>query len=170
MAADPPPDPTTNEFPKVERRGHGSGLYTDDRHPRQRNSDRGWRYWVPWVYKHLMPAVAIIVAAVAVGYSADASSTAESNAAAAKRASFDNRKTLIAIQSSRRSAIMESCNQDEAIADVLRKALLGFGVGTPGNPAPPGVVAAFRPLGGLKPLSKKEQRARCLERVKRGGP
>lgn len=140
-----------------------------DNHPRRRKSDTGWRYWLPWLYRHVMPAVAIIIAAVAVGYSADASSQAESNAAAARTASRDNKRALVAIQESRRAAIRESCRQDEAIAQSLRLALLGFGVGVD-EPAPDKVVDAFQPLGGLKPLSAKEQKARCDARVRLGGP
>lgn len=153
--------------PSVDRRA-STGT---DNHPRRRKGDTGWRYWAPWAYRQIVPAVAIIIAAVAVGYSADASSTAESNAAAAKKASIDNKRAVAAIQAGRKAAINESCISDERIADVVRKALLGFGVGQPGNPAPPAVAKAFEPLGGLKPLTKAEQRARCSSRVKRGqGP
>lgn len=142
-----------------------------DHHPRRRKSDTGWRYWAPWAYRHIVPAVAIIIAAVAVGYSANASSTAESNSRAAKKASADNKRAVIAIQAGRKAAIRESCESDEQLADVVRKALLGFGVGQPGNPAPSAVEKAFQPLGGLKPLTKAEQNARCSARVKRGqGP
>lgn len=164
------PDPTTHEFPQVERRGRGPGLYDDDRHPRQRKKDHGWRYWLPWTYKHMVPAIAIIIAAVAVGYSADASSTAEENAKAAKINSASNARALREIQEGRRAAIRESCVQDERIADVVRKALLGFGVGTRDSPAPRRVAEAFQPLGGLKPLTAAEQKRRCDARVARGGP
>lgn len=165
-----PIDPATGEFPEVERRGHGPNLYDDGRHPRQRKSDHGWRYWLPWLYTHMVPAAAIVVAAFAVGAASDASSKAEHNAKVARDLSARNRQAVVAIQEGRRAAIGESCVQDERIADVVRKALLGFGVGRPGNPAPPRVAEAFRPLGGLKPLSPEEQRARCNARVRRGGP
>jgi hypothetical protein len=59
------PDPTTHEFPAVERRGHGK-LYDDTRHPRARASDGGWRYWTAWCYRMLVPAVAVVIAAIAV--------------------------------------------------------------------------------------------------------
>jgi hypothetical protein len=32
-------------------------------HPRRRSQDKGWRYWVPWTYRHLVPALAVAVAA-----------------------------------------------------------------------------------------------------------
>lgn len=163
-----PVDPATTEFPAVERRGRGK-LYDEERHPRQRRTDEGWRYKLGWVYRHLVPAIAVAVAAWAVSLAADASSSAEHNAKVARELSARNRDAVRAIQAGRRAAITESCTQDEAIADVLRRALLGFGVGRE-RPAPPGVVEAFRPLGGLRPLSAERQRERCARRLARGGP
>jgi len=163
-------DPTTAEFPVVERRGRGP-LYRSDRHPRQRDSDRGWRYWVMWVYRTILPAIAICVAAWAVIAAQDATKRANHNATVAKGLAADNRRAVIFIQQGRRAAIRDSCNQDEALSDAIRKAILGFGVGRPGHPAPPGVAQAFRPLGGLGPLSEDEKTARCDARVRRGaGP
>lgn len=169
-------DPTTAEFPAVERRGHGT-LYRPDRHPRQRMSDTGWRYWAMWLYRTILPALAIGVAAWAVLVAQDATDAAHDattranhNAAVARVLAAGNRRAVVFIQEGRRAAIRDSCNQDEATADVLRRALLGFGVGTR-RPAPPGVVKAFEPLGGLKPLTKAQQTARCDTRVRRGaGP
>lgn len=164
------PDPSTAEFPVVERRGRGAGLYDEDRHPRQRSSDNGWRYWLNWVYVKLAPAICIIIAAVAVNSATNASDQAADNAKKAKTLASANARNLVAVQESRRAAIRESCQQDEATANAIRLALRGFGVGTPSNPAPPGVVRAFRPLGGLKPLGPAEQKARCDARIRRGGP
>lgn len=169
-------DPATSEFPEVERRGRGQ-LYRPDRHPRQRESDRGWRYWAVWLYRMILPAVAIAVAAWAVIVAQDATDAAKEattkanhNAAVARHLAAGNRQAVIFIQEGRQAAVRESCNQDEATADVLRRALLGFGVGTR-RPAPPGVVKAFKPLGGLKPLTKAQKQARCDARVRRGtGP
>jgi hypothetical protein len=164
-----PVDPATAEFPVVDRRGLGK-VYDPDRHPRQRASDAGWRYWIGWLYKHTVPALAIGVAAFAVHSSSGATSKAEHNAKVARELSAANRRALVAIQEGRRAAIGESCRQDERLADVVRKALLGFGVGRPGNPAPRAVAEAFRPLGGLKPLTAKERGERCADRIRRGGP
>lgn len=161
-------DPSTAEFPPVDRRGAGPGLYDHDRHPRQRVSDAGWRYWMLWVYRLLVPAVAIVIAAVAVGAAHDATVRANANAVAARHLAAANRRAVVAIQVGRSAAIRESCQKDEALADVVRKALLGFGVGQPGNPAPPGVVEAFKPLGGLRPLTDSEQAKRCNARVRDG--
>jgi hypothetical protein len=165
------PDPATAEFPKVERRGRGRGLYNADRHPRQRMSDHGWRYWSVWAYRMILPAVAVIIAAFAVTAAHDATVKANHNAQVAKAIAAQNRRALIAIQDGRRAAIRESCNQDETLADVVRRAILGFGVGGGGSPAPPGVTKAFEPLGGLRPLTKAEKQRRCDARVRRGaGP
>jgi hypothetical protein len=163
------PDPATSEFPEVERRGRGPGLYDEERHPGQRTKDKPWRYWPGWIMRHIVPAAAIIVAAFAVHAASGASSKAEQNAKKARELSAANRRTLVVIQQGRRAAIGESCVQDERIADVVRKALLGFGVGQPGHPAPRAVAKAFQPLGGLKPLTAKKQKARCDARVRRGG-
>jgi hypothetical protein len=163
-------DPTTAEFPVVDRRGLGK-LYDADRHPRQRHSDEGVRYWLGWLYRNTVPALAIIVAAFAVAAAHDATVKASHNAARARDLSARNRRAVVAIQEGRKAAVGESCKQDERIADVVRKALLGFGVGERGHPAPRGVVQAFRPLGGLKPLTAEEQAARCRARIRRGaGP
>lgn len=164
------PDPSTAEFPVVERRGRGPGLYDEENHPRQRSADNSWRYWLNWCYVKLAPAVCIIIAAVAVNSATNASDQAAENAAAAKHLATANAQNLAAVQEGRRAAIRESCQQDEAMANAIRLALIGFGVGQPGNPAPRGVVRAFRPLGGLKPLTADEQRERCDARVRRGGP
>lgn len=59
-------DLATGEFPEVERRGRGS-IYDEEKNPRARKSDTGWRYWGGWLYRHLVPAIAIVVAAIAVG-------------------------------------------------------------------------------------------------------
>lgn len=59
------PDPTTSEFPVVDRRGHGK-LYDEIRHPKARRSDGGWRFWCAWLYRMIVPAVAIAIAALAV--------------------------------------------------------------------------------------------------------
>jgi hypothetical protein len=165
MADDPP------VFPEAERRGAGPGLYDEENHPRQRARDTGWRYWGGWLYRHLVPAVAIIVAAFAVNSATNATHRANHNAAVAKDLAARNRRAVIAIQEGRRAAVRESCVQDERIADVVRKALLGFGVGRPGHPAPRGVARAFQPLGGLRPLTRDEKQQRCDARVRRGaGP
>jgi hypothetical protein len=169
-------DPTTAEFPAVERRGHGP-LYRHDRHPRQRESDAGCRYWAMWLYRTILPAIAIGVAAWAVIVASNATDAAEKattqanhNAIVARGLAAANHRAVISIQEGRRAAVRESCDQDEAMVDALRKALLGFGVGRT-RPAPPGVVKAFAPLGGLKPLTKAEKTARCDRRVFRGvGP
>lgn len=163
-------DPATGEFPAVERRGRGPGLYDEERHPRQRKSDGGWRYRLGWFYRHLVPALAIGVAAWAISTAQNATEKANHNAAVARSLAARNRRAVVAIQEGRRAAVREACVQDEATADVVRKALIGFGVGTR-RPAPPGVTKAFRPLGGLRPLSKAQRKARCDARVRRGaGP
>lgn len=163
-------DPAEAVYPHVDRRGAGPNLYDAERHPRQRKSDQGWRYWLGWVYLRLVPAGAIIVAAIAANAAHTASTQAEHNAKIARELSASNRRALVVIQESRRAAIGESCKSDEQLADVVRKALLGFGVGRPGNPAPHDVAEAFRPLGGLRPLTPKETRKRCDARLRRGGP
>jgi hypothetical protein len=169
-------DPATAEFPAVDRRGQGQ-IYRPDRHPRQRDSDRGWRYWSVWLYRMVLPAAAVGVATWAVIVAQDATDAAREattkanhNAAVARHLAAGNRQAVIFIQEGRKAAIRESCNQDEATADAVRKALIGFGVGTR-RPAPRGVVRAFEPLGGLKPLTKAQKQARCDARVRRGaGP
>jgi hypothetical protein len=163
-------DPAEAVYPMVDRRGAGPKLYDADRHPRQRATDRGWRYWLPWLYRHVGTAAAIIIAAFAVAAAVRATNQANANARDARELSAANRRAVVAIQEGRRAAIRDSCRQDEAIADVLRRTLLGFGVGRPGNPAPPGVREAFRPLGGLRPLPAKAQARRCDARVRHGGP
>jgi hypothetical protein len=163
-----PVDPAEAVYPRVDRRGAGPNLYDEEHHPRQRRHDHGWRYWGPWLNR-AGTALAIFVAAWAVSLAADANDQAAQNAKAAQELSARNQSAVVAIQAGRRAAIRESCTQDEAIADVLRRALLGFGVGRD-RPAPPGVRQAFRPLGGLRPLTREEQDARCDARVARGGP
>jgi hypothetical protein len=170
-------DPTTADYPAVERRGRGPGLYGEESHPGQRARDARWKFWSGWIYRHLVPAIAIGVAAWAVLVAQDATDAAQRateqanvNAAAARRLAAANHRAVISIQEGRRAAVRESCDQDEAMVDALRKALLGFGVGRT-RPAPPGVVKAFAPLGGLKPLTKEQKTARCDRRVFRGvGP
>ena len=41
--------------------------WDEEHHPRQRASDQGTRYWAGWLYRHLVPAIAIAVAALALG-------------------------------------------------------------------------------------------------------
>jgi hypothetical protein len=163
-------DSATSEPSAVERRGHGPGMYDEENHPRQRARDTGWRYWGGWLYRHLVPAVAIIVAAFAVNSATNATHRANHNAAVARGLAARNRRAVISIQEGRRAAVREACVQDERLADVVRRALIGFGVGTR-RPAPPGVVKAFQPLGGLRPLTRDEKQQRCDARVRRGaGP
>lgn len=59
-------DPTTAEFPAVDRRGHGK-LYDDENHPKARKSDGGWRFWCIWLYHKMLPLVCLVVALVALG-------------------------------------------------------------------------------------------------------
>lgn len=147
-----------------------------DDHPRRRASHTGFRFYAGWLYHHVPPVVAMALAtgALAIADSAqrDTADTAADAAATASLALALQREQRAA----RRGAVLEACATDEDLAHVMRiilgDALKQAPATTPARAAR--IAAArrlyarlFRNLGGLKPLSEREQAARCDARAER---
>lgn len=114
----PDPDPSTHEFPDVERRGHGPRLYDHDRHPRARKNDHGWRYWLPWLYTRTLPLVCLVVAFAALGLALTRVDRAEFKAERAQQAARNQRE-------GRAVAVDVLCGGVAGIEDAGTQALQG---------------------------------------------
>ena len=153
-----------------------------DEQPRRRQADQGLRFWMPWAYRHLMPAVAIGVAAWAVATAGNASQEARTTASdAATTAEIARSAATLSIRLQReqrvgrRQGISESCAVDEALTNAMRMILTNALSQRPRNAAHAQQIERarrlyldiFEPLGGLVPLSEDEQDARCRARARR---
>jgi hypothetical protein len=156
--------------------------------PRRRRWDKGWRWWLKWAWYNLVPLAAIALAAVAFGRTEGIahrandnarvakmlSRTAQDNARVARRLSRQNRKLIVTQREGRRAAIRDACQADEVMAAVVRQVLANsLGRIALTNPQRSRELrrtyaGILRPLGGLDPLTRKQQDKRCDRRVRAG--
>src|SRR4051794_7113484 len=110
--------------------------FDGDHHPRQRKSDQGLSYWGGWLYRHLVPAVAIAVAALAVAKTQGKVDRAELKA--------DQAKAAAARQSEGRGIALDFlCGGLSGVEAAGKKALRGELPGQRGQGLPDSAIAEY---------------------------
>lgn len=150
-------------------------------HPKRRHEDKGFggriKYW--WGpgrgYRDIWMIIITIIVCVALETQGDTAKTAKDAAERSEQISEQNQQILKDIESGRILAVSDACMADEILADVIRIILNESLQPDEDDQNSPDRVRRARiflndvlqPLGGLEPLTQRQQTERCEKRVER---